>query len=79
MAQVRLQYGGLAAALPTPRPPFCPARCADEGSIPWVPYFRAPYYVWVGRIPKLETLLIENKVGGAGLLPSDGAGPRCLP
>jgi hypothetical protein len=26
-----------------------------------VPYFRAPYYVWVGRIPKLETLLIENK------------------
>ena len=34
----------------------------DEGSIPYVPYLRAPYYVWIGRIPKLETLLVENKV-----------------
>lgn len=33
----------------------------DEGSIPYVPYLRAPYYVWVGRIPKLDTLLVENK------------------
>lgn len=34
----------------------------DEGSIPYVPYLRAPYYVWIGRVPKLETLLVENKV-----------------
>jgi hypothetical protein len=33
----------------------------DEGSIPYVPWFRAPYYVWVGRVPRLETLLVENK------------------
>lgn len=32
-----------------------------QGSIPYVPYLRAPYYVWIGRIPKLETLLVENK------------------
>eukprot|EP00887_Chlorella_sp_A99_P007332 scaffold2.g7332.t1 len=35
-----------------------------EGSIPYVPFLRAPYYVWVGRIPKLETLLVENKIAG---------------
>jgi len=39
----------------------------DEGSIPYVPFLRAPYYVWVGRVPKLETLLVENKVGGGGM------------
>jgi hypothetical protein len=39
-------------------------RYNDEGSIPYVPYFRAPWYCWVGRIPKLETLLVENKVSG---------------
>ncbi|WPT16758.1 hypothetical protein PSENEW3_00004766 [Picochlorum sp. SENEW3] len=34
----------------------------DEGSIPYVPYFRAPYYVAIYTVPKLESLLIENKV-----------------
>ena len=38
----------------------------DEGSIPYVPFLRAPYYVWVGRIPRLETLLVENKVPVGG-------------
>lgn len=34
----------------------------DQGSIPYVPFFRAPYYVALYRVPKLETLLIESKV-----------------
>jgi betaine lipid synthase len=34
----------------------------DEGSIPYVPYFRAPYYVAIYTVPKLESLLVENKV-----------------
>ncbi|KAL4451296.1 hypothetical protein ABPG77_009368 [Micractinium sp. CCAP 211/92] len=41
----------------------------DEGSIPYVPYLRAPYYVWIGRIPKLETLLVENKVEAPAFFP----------
>ncbi|KAL4857543.1 DNA mismatch repair protein 6 [Chlorella vulgaris] len=41
----------------------------DEGSIPYVPYFRAPWYCWVGRIPKLETLLVENKVEAPAFFP----------
>ncbi|GAB4820256.1 hypothetical protein N2152v2_007302 [Parachlorella kessleri] len=41
----------------------------DEGSIPYVPFLRAPYYVWIGRIPKLETLLVENKVEAPALFP----------
>ena len=45
----------------------------DEGGIPYVPFLRAPYYIWVGRVPKLDTLAVENKaresVGrGAGQL-----------
>ena len=38
----------------------------DEGSIPYVPWFRAPYYVWVGRVPRLETLLVENMASTGG-------------
>ena len=38
----------------------------DEGSIPYVPFLRAPFYIWVGRVPRLETLLVENKVRGGG-------------
>jgi betaine lipid synthase len=34
----------------------------DEGSIPYVPLLRAPYYVAVYRVPKLETMLVESKV-----------------
>lgn len=25
--------------------------CAPQGSIPYVPWLRAPYYVWIGRHP----------------------------
>jgi betaine lipid synthase len=42
---------------------------ADTGSIPWVPVLRAPYYVWIGRVPKLETLLVENRVEAPALFP----------
>ena len=41
----------------------------DEGSIPWVPFFRAPYYVALYRIPKLETMLIESKVEAPPMFP----------
>jgi len=34
----------------------------DQGAIPYVPFFRAPYYVSIYSVPKLETLLVENKV-----------------
>ncbi len=34
----------------------------SQGSIPYVPYLRAPYYVWVGHVPQLATVLLENKV-----------------
>ena len=58
-------------------PPAAPAPAAcsrvwefnDEGSIPYVPWLRAPYYVWVGRVPKLETLLVENKVEAPAFFP----------
>eukprot|EP00891_Asterochloris_glomerata_P001660 jgi/Astpho2/1660/e_gw1.00032.33.1_t len=33
-----------------------------EGSIPYVPFLRAPYYVWVGRVPALANLMTEAKV-----------------
>ena len=45
----------------------------DEGSIPYVPWFRAPYYVWVGRVPRLETLLVENKASAGGGWGAGGA------
>ena len=48
----------------------------DEGSIPYVPWLRAPYYVWVGRVPKLETLLVENKVRTSGSARGWGRGGR---
>lgn len=41
----------------------------DEGPIPYVPWLRAPYYVAVYRVPKLETLLIENKAEAPPLFP----------
>ena len=34
----------------------------DQGSIPYVPFLRAPYYVALYKVPKLETLLVESKV-----------------
>ena len=33
-----------------------------QGSIPYVPFLRAPYYVWVGRVPALANLMTEAKV-----------------
>lgn len=36
--------------------------CNGQGSIPYVPYLRAPYYVWIGHVPQLATVLSENKV-----------------
>lgn len=43
----------------------------DEGTIPWVPPFlKAPWYAWVGRIPKLETLLVENRIERPPLFPA---------
>ena len=41
----------------------------SEGSIPYVPYFRAPFYVSLYRVPKLETMLIESKVEAPPMFP----------
>ena len=55
--------------------PLAPAACSrvwefnDEGSIPYVPWLRAPYYVWVGRVPKLEP---QPGAPPGGPLPSAG-------
>ena len=38
------------------------ALAVAQGSIPYVPYLRAPYYVWVGHVPQVATILAENKV-----------------
>ena len=32
-----------------------------QGSIPYVPLLRAPYYVWIGRVPQLATIMAETK------------------
>ena len=39
--------------------------CNGQGSIPYVPHLRAPYYVWIGHVPQLATVLSENKVSAA--------------
>ena len=39
-----------------------PLHFSAQGSIPYVPYLRAPYYVWIGHVPQLATILQENKV-----------------
>ncbi|CAL5226880.1 g9753 [Coccomyxa viridis] len=41
----------------------------SEGSIPYVPYLRAPFYVWVGHVPQLATVLAENKVEAPPMFP----------
>lgn len=33
-----------------------------QGSIPYVPFLRAPFYCWVGHVPQLASVLCENKV-----------------
>ena len=40
-----------------------------QGSIPYVPFLRAPYYVWVGHVPQLATILQENKVEAPPMFP----------
>lgn len=40
-----------------------------QGSIPYVPYLRAPYYVWVGRVPQIATVLAENRVEAPAMFP----------
>lgn len=40
-----------------------------QGSIPYVPYLRAPFYVWVGHVPQLATVLAENKVEAPPMFP----------
>ena len=40
-----------------------------QGSIPYVPFLRAPYYVWVGRVPQIATVLAENKVEAPPMFP----------
>ena len=37
----------------------------SQGSIPYVPLLRAPYYCWIGHVPQLATVLSENKVCNA--------------
>jgi betaine lipid synthase len=34
-----------------------------------VPFLRAPYYVWVGHVPQLATVLAENKVEAPPMFP----------
>lgn len=41
----------------------------DEGSIPYVPLLRAPYYVGIYKVPKLSTILVENKVEAPARFP----------
>ncbi|EIE24752.1 diacylglyceryl-N,N,N-trimethylhomoserine synthesis protein [Coccomyxa subellipsoidea C-169] len=41
----------------------------SEGSIPYVPFLRAPYYVWVGHVPQLATVMTENKVEAPPMFP----------
>ncbi|GFH11752.1 uncharacterized protein HaLaN_07305, partial [Haematococcus lacustris] len=41
----------------------------SQGSIPYVPYLRAPYYVWIGRHRQLGHPPHENKVDRPALFP----------
>ena len=34
-----------------------------------MPFLRAPYYVWVGHVPQLATILQENKVEAPPMFP----------
>ena len=44
--------------------------CNGQGSIPYVPRLRAPYYVWIGHVPQLATVLSENKVSAVQRKPT---------
>ena len=41
----------------------------DQGSIPYVPLLRAPYYVGLYKVPKLSTIMVENKVEAPARFP----------
>eukprot|EP00195_Chlamydomonas_chlamydogama_P005703 CAMPEP_0202899678 /NCGR_PEP_ID=MMETSP1392-20130828/7850_1 /ASSEMBLY_ACC=CAM_ASM_000868 /TAXON_ID=225041 /ORGANISM="Chlamydomonas chlamydogama, Strain SAG 11-48b" /LENGTH=653 /DNA_ID=CAMNT_0049585927 /DNA_START=166 /DNA_END=2127 /DNA_ORIENTATION=- len=41
----------------------------SQGSIPYVPYLRAPYYIWIGRHRQLGHAAHENKVDRPALFP----------
>jgi betaine lipid synthase len=41
----------------------------DNGSIPYVPFLKAPYYVAVYTVPKLSTIMVENKVEAPARFP----------
>lgn len=34
-----------------------------------MPFLRAPYYVWVGHVPQLATVMTENKVEAPPMFP----------
>ncbi len=33
-----------------------------QGSIPYVPFLRAPYYIWIGQVPQLASIMAETKI-----------------
>lgn len=41
----------------------------NEGSIPYVPYFRAPYYIWIGQHHQTGHAPHENRVDRPALFP----------
>lgn len=41
----------------------------SQGSIPYVPYLRAPYYVWIGRKPTGGVVTHEAKAEAPALFP----------
>lgn len=41
----------------------------SQGSIPYVPYLRAPYYVWLGRVRQLDHVAHEDRVEAPPLFP----------
>lgn len=63
----------------------CAAVPRLQGSIPYVPYLRAPYYVWVGRHQQLGRECVEEGGGwgrgdacrGGAALPAAARDPTC--
>lgn len=40
-----------------------------QGHIPYVPYLRAPFYVWVGRVRQVQSTAAESKVEAPATFP----------
>ena len=51
----------------------------SQGSIPYVPLLRAPYYCWIGHMPQLATVLSENKVRPPPLYLAEQGRPAMSP